>query len=195
MSRPADHPPRALGDGLGPFVAGAALGDHQRPDRLHRAIAAFRCSRGPPGLRGPGNTDRVQRVGPAVAAAVLPVGPVHLDDPDARRGHVPGQARAVAAGALDADQGDRPEPAQPARQAGVPGSRGRELLHSQQAAAGIQRGGDMGVRVGVHAAGDGDVRLLTGKSPTEMGARERTRAGGGDRAWSGALWVRRSWSG
>ena len=37
------------------------------------------------------------------------------------RGEVPGQAGAVAAGALDADQAHGPEPAQPAQQAGVPG--------------------------------------------------------------------------
>ena len=73
----------------------------------------------------------------------------------AGRGQVPGQARAVAAGALDADQGDVPEPGQPAQQAGVPGRGGRELPHPQQPAEGIQRGGDVHVRVGVHAAGDG----------------------------------------
>jgi len=31
-----------LVDGLGPLVAGAALGDHQRPDRLHRAVPPLR---------------------------------------------------------------------------------------------------------------------------------------------------------
>jgi hypothetical protein len=93
--------------------------------------------------------------GLAVAAAVLPVSPDCLDDPDPGRGHVPGQARTVAAGALDAGQGDRPEPAQPAEQAGVPGRRGRELPHPQQPAERIQRGGDMNIRVRVHAAGDG----------------------------------------
>ena len=114
-----------LVDGLGPLVAGAALGHHERPDRLHRPVAALRRPGRPAGLRGPRRADRVQRVGLAVAAAVLPVGPVHLDDPDPGRGHMPGQARAVAAGALDADQGDGPEPGQPAEQAGVPGCGGR----------------------------------------------------------------------
>ena len=114
-----------LVDGLGPLVAGAALGHHERPDRLHRPVAALRRPGRPAGLRGPRRADRVQRVRLAVAAAVLPVGPVDLDDPDPGCGQMPGQARAVAAGALNADQGDGPEPGQPAEQAGVPGCGGR----------------------------------------------------------------------
>src|SRR5258708_39937292 len=39
------------------------------------------------------------------AAAVLPVRPVHLDDPDTSGCHVPGEAGAVAARALDPAQG------------------------------------------------------------------------------------------
>ena len=38
-----------LVDGLGPLGAGAALGDHQRPDRLHRAVAALGGAAGLPG--------------------------------------------------------------------------------------------------------------------------------------------------
>jgi len=34
-----------LVDGLGPFGAGAALGDYQRPDRLHRAVPSLRRAR------------------------------------------------------------------------------------------------------------------------------------------------------
>ena len=75
-----------LVDRLGPLGAGAALGDHQRPDRLDRAVPALRRAAGPAGLGGPGGADRVQRVGLALAAAVLPVRAVHLDDPDAGRG-------------------------------------------------------------------------------------------------------------
>ena len=104
-----------LVDRLGPFGAGAALGDHQRPDRLHRAVPAFRRAAGPPGLRGPRGAHRIQRVRLAVPPSVLPVGAVYLDDLDADRGHVPGQARAVAAGPLDPDQADRAEALQPAK--------------------------------------------------------------------------------
>ena len=47
---------------------------------------------------------------------------------------------ATGARALDADQGDGPEPARPAQQAGVPGRGGRELLDAVQPANGVQRG-------------------------------------------------------
>jgi hypothetical protein len=86
---------------------------------------------------------------------VLTVRAVDLDDPDAGRGQVPGQPSSVAAGALDADQGEVPEPAQPAEQAGVPGRGSRELPHAQQPAEGLERGGHVHAGVGVHAAGDG----------------------------------------
>jgi hypothetical protein len=81
-------------------------------------------------------------------AAVLPVRAVYLDDPDAGRGDVAGEARAVTAGSLDPDQDDGPEPAQPAQQAGVAGRGDGELLDAQQSADGVQRGGDVRVRVG-----------------------------------------------
>jgi hypothetical protein len=99
----------------------AALGDHQRPDRLHRPVAALRRARCPAGLGGPRGADRIQRVGLALPVPVLPVRPVHLHDPDPGTGHVPGQARAVTTGALDADQGGTPELAQPFQQVSVPG--------------------------------------------------------------------------
>jgi hypothetical protein len=120
-----------LVDRLGPLGAGAALGDHQRPDRLHRAVAAFRRAGRPPRLRSPRGAHRIERVGLAGPAPVLPVGTIDLNNPDTRGCHVPGQASAVAAGPLDADQAHRPEPAQPVQQTGVTGRRGRELLHAQ----------------------------------------------------------------
>jgi hypothetical protein len=66
-----------------------------------------------------------------LTAAVLPVGAIHLHDPDAGRGDVPGQARAVTASAFDPDQADGPEPAQPAQQPRIPGRGGRELLDAE----------------------------------------------------------------
>jgi hypothetical protein len=93
--------------------------------------------------------------GLALPAAVLPAGPAGLHDPDAGCGDVAGQPGAVAAGALDPDQGDDPEPAQPAQQAGVAGRGDRELLHAEQSPDRVQRGGDVRVSVGVHAAGNG----------------------------------------
>ena len=139
---------------LGPPGAGAALGHHQRPDRLHRAIAAPRRPRCPAGLRGPRRADRIQRIGLALPVPVLPVRPVHFHHPHAGCGQVPGQARPVAAGPLDTDQGDAPEPAQPAQQLRVPGRGGRELLNAQQPPERVQRGCDVQIGVSVDAASD-----------------------------------------
>jgi len=67
---------------------------------------------------------------------------------------VAGQAGAVAAGALDPDQAHGPEPAQPAQQAGVTGRADRELPDAEQPADRIERGSDVQVSVGIHAAGN-----------------------------------------
>jgi hypothetical protein len=131
-----------------------AFGDHQRPDRLDRAVPALRGAAGPARLRGPGGADRIERVGLARPAPVLAVGPVHLDDPDPGSGHVPGQPGTVAAGALDPDQAHIPEAPQPGQQLGVAGRGDRELLDAEQPADRVQRGRDMHVGVGVHAPGD-----------------------------------------
>jgi hypothetical protein len=48
-----------LFDRPGAFSCGAALGDHQRADRLDRAVPALRCAGRPAGLGGPGGADRV----------------------------------------------------------------------------------------------------------------------------------------
>src|SRR6266566_8216561 len=85
-----------------------------RPDCAARA--ALTASRGP---------------GLALPAPVLAVGAVDLDDPDAGGGDVAGQAGPVAAGALDADQADGPEPAQPAQQPGVAGRGDGELCDAE----------------------------------------------------------------
>jgi hypothetical protein len=79
-----------------------------------------------------------------------------------------GQARAVTAGPFDPDQADGPEPAQPSEQAGVAGRGNRELLDAEQPADGIQRGGDMHIGVGIHAAGD-DVLLRWSCHPFSCG--------------------------
>ncbi len=141
-----------LVDRLGPLRAGAALSDHQRPDRLHRAVASFGRAAGSAGLGCPGRADRIQRVGFPLAATVLPVGAVNLDDPDAGGGHVAGQAGAVAAGALDPDQAHRPESAQPAQQPGIAGRGHGELPDAEQPADRIKRGRDVGIGMSVYAA-------------------------------------------
>jgi hypothetical protein len=101
--------------------------------------------------------------GLALPAAVLAVGAVDLDDPDAGGGDMAGQAGAVAAGPLDVDQGDGPVPAQPAQQPVVAGRGDGELLDAEQAPDRVQRSGDMRVGVGVHAAGDGAAVFYDGQ--------------------------------
>jgi hypothetical protein len=95
--------------------AGGALGDHQRPDRLDLDVPAPGRSRCAARQGCPGGADRVQRIGLALAAAVLPVRAVHLDDPDPGGGDVPGQPGAVTAGALNPDQADGAEAMQSAQ--------------------------------------------------------------------------------
>jgi hypothetical protein len=153
--RPGQDQGPGLVDGLGAFACGAALGDHEGPDGLGSAIAALGRAAGPAGLRGPGSADGVEGVGFALAAAVLAVGTVDFHDPDTGCGDVAGQAGAVAAGPLDPDQAHGPESAQPAQQAGVAGRGGRELFDSQQPSDGVERGSDVHLRMGVHAAGEG----------------------------------------
>ena len=58
-----------LVDRLGPLGAGAALGDHQRPDRLDGTVPALRRAAGPAGLRGPGGADGIERVRLALPGA------------------------------------------------------------------------------------------------------------------------------
>jgi hypothetical protein len=139
---------------LDPLGARAALGDHQRADRLDGAVAAPGRAGRPPALSRPGGADRVERAGLAMTAAVLPVGPVHLDDPDAGCGDVASQAGAVAAGPFDPGQAHRPEPRQPVQQTGIAGRGGRELPDAEQPADGVERGGGVRAGVGVHPAGD-----------------------------------------
>jgi hypothetical protein len=80
---------------------------------------------------------------------------VDLDDADTRCMKVAGKAGAVAAGPFDTHELDTTERAQPVQQLHAPALRRRELLHAQQAAYGIERSGDMDLRVGVHAPRDG----------------------------------------
>ena len=153
--RPGQHQCPGLVDGLGAFSGGAAFGDHERPDRLDGAVPALRCTAGPARLGRAGGADGIQRVRLALPAPVLAVGAVHLHHPDTGRGDVAGQARAVTAGALDPDQAHGPEPAQPPQEKAVSGRGSRELLDTEQPSKGIERGGDVHVGMGVHAAGDG----------------------------------------
>jgi hypothetical protein len=173
LIRPGQHQCPGLVDRPGSFAGGAAPGDHQRADRLNAAVAALRGAERPARLGGPGGVDRVERVGLALPAAVLPVGTVDFDDADAGRGDEAGQAGAIAAGPLDPDQADGPEPAQPAKKVGVAGRGRRELSYPEQPADGIQRSSDVHVRVGVHTAGH-RARLYDGQRHPFLRLRDGT---------------------
>jgi hypothetical protein len=131
-----------------------------RPSAISARIAstcpvpALRRAGSPAGLSGAGGADRIQRVGLALPAPVLPVRTVHFHDPDAGRGDVPGEPSAVTAGPFDADQAHGSEAAQPLHQAGIASQVRRELPDAEQPAEGIERGGDVHAGVGIHAAGD-----------------------------------------
>jgi hypothetical protein len=132
-------------------------------DRLDLAITSPGRSRGAARQGRPRGADRIQRIGLARPPPVLPVRPVHLDDPDPGAGDVPGQASAIAAGALDADQTHRAEPAQPGQQPRIPRRRRRELLHAKQPADRVERCGHMRVRVRIHTAGNSACLIYDGQ--------------------------------
>src|SRR5258707_12766067 len=77
------------------------------------------------GLRGPGGADGAERVGLALAAPVLAVGAVDLDDPDAGGGDVAGQARARAGRGPGAQQGRRARTPPPPHHPGLARRGGR----------------------------------------------------------------------
>ena len=96
----------------------------------------------------------VDGVGLAAAASRLAVRAVHLHHLDAGRGEVPGEARTVGSGALDSDAAHRAPRLQPAGELVIAAGIGRELRRAQQPPGRVDRGGDMGVFVGVDPAED-----------------------------------------
>ncbi len=103
---------------------------------------------------GPGGFDGVEGVGLAAAPALLAVGSVDLDDLDASPAQVAGQARAIGAGALNADLGDVAERLEPAQQRLVAGRIGGEALCAEQSTQRIERCGHMDVAMGIDTTGD-----------------------------------------
>ena len=85
---------------------------------------------------------------------MLPVRARHLDHRDILSGEVTGQARTPRAGAFDTDRDDLTEGAQPAQQLPVAGRGRRELCGAEHPAEIVERGGEVGVLVGVDTAGD-----------------------------------------
>ena len=67
---------------------------------------------------------------------------------------MPGEARTVGSGALDSDAAHRAPRLQPAGELVIAARIGRELRRAQQPPGRVDRGGDMGVFVGVDPAED-----------------------------------------
>src|SRR5207302_8249272 len=106
------------------------------------------------GLGCPGGGEGVHRVGLAAPAAVLAVGPVHLDDGDALGEEMTGQPSAVAAGSLDTDEVHLAEAAKPSEQRPVARWRGREAPNAELATDPVQGGDDMHIEMRVDAGVD-----------------------------------------
>ena len=102
------------GDRLGPLVAGAVLGHHQRRT-ASTAPSPPLGRRHPPRLRGPGPLRRRKGSDLPLRRRSCRLGCLHDTARHWPRGIWPGPRR--AAGALDSDQGEVPEPAQPGQQA------------------------------------------------------------------------------
>jgi molybdopterin biosynthesis enzyme len=85
----------------------------QCPQRLDTTVSLLGQPGAHPGQRGPGRSLGIDGIGFALPPAGLAVGPVDLDHGHALGGQQSGQAGPVDTGALDTDQQQRPEPAQP----------------------------------------------------------------------------------
>ena len=96
-------------------------------DRLHAAVCGLGHSASVAAERGSGRGLGVDGVGLAAPAARLAVRAVRLDDLDAGRGEVPGEARTVGSGALHAHTPHRAPTVQPTGELVIAAGVGREL--------------------------------------------------------------------
>lgn len=146
----------------GVFVRDHVAADQQDPQGVSGAVCARDTQLIDIGAQdGPGDPDRIQRVGLAHAAVVRLRLPAGLDDPEAGPGEGPGHAGAVRPDPLDHDQGR-------GRHAGTASRPGRGPAQPRGPRREVRRindrgadGGDHGERVGsgvrVHAD---DERIL-----------------------------------
>ena len=81
-----------------------------------------------------GGSGRISIVGFAVACPALPFGAADLGDRDALGAQIPGQARAVVAGAFDTDDNDLAQPASPGHELAVAGGAGCNAVAAQRPA-------------------------------------------------------------
>jgi hypothetical protein len=84
----------------------------------------------------------------------LAVGTVDLDDAHRLAQEQPRQSRAIGAGALDTDELELAEAAQPGKQPPVARRDRRERLDAEEAAGVVERGGDVHIQMRVDPGGD-----------------------------------------
>ena len=106
-----------------------------------------------------GRRDGVFGVGLALAPAALAVGTIHLDHSDLLVVQVPREAGAVAPGALDTHQVDRPEALQPQGEPAVADCGGLEALGAEQAPVLVEGGRHVDVEVRVDTSGDASCKI------------------------------------
>ena len=124
------------------------------------------ASAGPTTDGGPGGLDGIERVGLALVAPGLPVGPVDLDDLDALPAQEPGPARPIGTGAFDADLGHLTEALEPDEQRLVASSVGIERLGADQSTQRVEGCGDVFIEVGVDTTRDPGQQLLRWSWPS-----------------------------
>ena len=142
-----------LGLRLGAGGDGAATGHSQRAQCLDGTGAVLGDAGGASGLGGAGGGFGVDRVGLALLAPGLAVGPVDLDQCDAGHPQVHRQPRAVGPGALDPDLVQLTVGTQPLQQPGIAGRGGRELPMTQQPASRVEDRGGVGVLMRIDPTG------------------------------------------
>jgi hypothetical protein len=146
----------------------------KRPDGLHDAVAALGRRGGRTGHHRAGGGLGVDRIRRAALAAGAPVWPVDLHHGDVLIQQEPGQAGAVAAGAVDPDRVWVPVATQPAQQLPGASTVGGELPVAQQSSLLVDDGGVVGAAVGVHPADDHPGALGHAGTAVPLQARART---------------------
>jgi hypothetical protein len=157
------HPEVAhLDQRLDPGLSGRALGDQEHSDRLDRSVLALGRSRGPTRQSCSSSLDGVERIGLALVATGLAVGPVDLDDVDVIAPQEPGETSAVGTGALDANRCDLAEGFEPGEEGLVAIGIDRERLGADQSTQRIEGCGDVDIGVGVDASSDAGLGFYDG---------------------------------
>ena len=137
-------------DRLGAGLDGGGLGQLEHSQHLHRPVTGLRAATGSAAQYCAGGSFGVEGVGLAPATAGGLVRLVDLDHLDASRPQMPGQCRAVGAGALHASLPHGAEPTRPDQQRSVAGGGGREYLAAQQHAQWVDHRCSVQILMGIN---------------------------------------------